>query len=98
MLSLRSLLLLLIIIPLFSEYCEKTLSNNETSLFVQDCQTFHQIHLNIGTPPKSFPFLIDTGSVMSWLPTAGCKCGSGIDTFKSKSSNISIKAHNIKVI
>lgn len=77
-------------------YCEMRTPNSNNSLSIQDCQTFHQIHLNLGTPAISYPFLVDTGSLMTWVPTVDCNCGLGINTKISKTSKVTKKSHNIK--
>ena len=97
MISLRLLSLFTVVISLLAEYCEKRVPNANNSLSIQDCQTFHQIYLNIGTPSISYPFLVDTGSLMTWVPTVGCNCGLGIDSMISTTSKITRKSHNITV-
>lgn len=78
-------------------YCEMRTPNSNNSLSIQDCQTFHQIQLNVGTPAISYPFLIDTGSLMTWVPTVDCNCGLGINTRISRTSKISHQTHTINV-
>lgn len=97
MISLRVLILATTLVLLCADFCERRLPNNNTSLFLQNCQTFHQVYVNVGTPAMAFPFLVDTGSLMSWIPTTGCNCGKGLDPFVSRTCKITRKTHNIKV-
>lgn len=97
MISLRLLSVLTVIVSTLTEFCERRAPNTNNSLSIQDCQTFHQIYLNIGTPSMAYPFLVDTGSLMTWVPTVGCNCGLGIDSMVSATSRITRKSHNITV-
>lgn len=65
--------------------CSPRLANNGSYLALQDCVTYYQTTLDIGTAPRANTFLVDTGSSALWLPTAECNCGGNYSQWFSSS-------------
>jgi hypothetical protein len=65
--------------------------NQYSVIVLQKCSTFYQAIMELGTPAQRLPFMIDTGSLSTWIPATNCNCGSGINLNTSYTATVSSK-------